>query len=146
MSFYQSISPYVEYLHSIRKLENYLSFDMQFPSKWIIPKSMVDEKQVVGFNVEDENKKGISFVSIIDSKTVETTIKTISKVIKYNKDKEIKEKLFKETVEKLKSTFEQNNLDKLQNLYFDFATEVEDTSNLDAYDTGQSEDIELAEE
>lgn len=146
MSFYQSISPFLEYLHSIRKLESYLSFDMTFPTKWSLPKSIVNENQVVGFQIEDENKKGISFVSTIETKSVETTIKIISKIIKYNKEKEIKEKLFKETVEKLKSTFEQNNLDKLQNLYFDFSTEVEDTSNLDAYDAEQSENIELAEE
>lgn len=146
MSFYQSISPFLEYLHSIRKLESYLSFDMTFPTKWSLPKSIVNENQVVGFQIEDENKKGISFVSTIETKSVETTIKIISKIIKYNKEKEIKEKLFKETVEKLKSTFEQNNLDKLQNLYFDFSTETEDTSNLDAYDAGQSENIELAEE
>ena len=57
----------------------------------------------------------------------------------------IKEKLFKETVEELKKTFQQNDLEKLQNLYFDFSTEVEDTSNLDTYDTGESETIELAE-
>lgn len=146
MSFYQSISPFLEYLHSIRKLESYLSFDMTFPTKWSLPKSIVNENQVVGFQIEDENKKGISFVSTIETKSVETTIKIISKIIKYNKEKEIKEKLFKETVEKLKSTFEQNNLDKLQNLYFDFSTEVEDTSNLDTYDAEQSENIELAEE
>ena len=146
MSFYQSISPFLEYLHSLRKLENYLSFDMVFPNKWSLPKSMVDEKQIVGFQIEDETKKGISFVSPNDNKSVDSVIKTISKIIKYNKEKEIKEKLFKETVDRLKSTFEQNNLEKLQNLYFDFATEVEDTSNLDAYDTGQSEDVELAEE
>jgi len=146
MSFYQSILPFIEYLNSIRKLESYLSIDMIFPAKWTIPKSLVDEKQVVGFQTEDETKKGISFVSTIENKTVESTIKAISKIIKYNKEKELKEKLFRDTVEKLKSTFEQNNLDKLQNLFFDFSTEIDDTSNLDAYDTGQSEDIELAEE
>jgi len=146
MSFYQSILPFIEYLNSIRKLESYLSIDMIFPAKWTIPKSLVDEKQVVGFQTEDETKKGISFVSTIENKTVESTIKAISKIIKYNKEKELKEKLFRDSVEKLKSTFEQNNLDKLQNLFFDFSTEIDDTSNLDAYDTGQSEDIELAEE
>jgi len=146
MSFYQSISPFIEYLNSVRKLESYLSIDMMFPTKWTLPKSLVDEKQVVGFQIEDETKKGISFVCAIENKTVESTIKTISKIIKYNKEKELKEKLFKDTVEKLKSTFEQNNLDKLQNLFFDFSTKIDNTSNLVDYDKGQSEDIELAEE
>jgi hypothetical protein len=54
----------------------------------------------------------------------------ISKVIKLNKEKELKERLFKETVERLKSTFEKTDLDKLQNLYFDF-DDGEDTPELD---------------
>ena len=37
-----------------------------------------------------------------------------------NKERELKEKLFKQTVEQLKQTFEKTDLDKLQNLYFDF--------------------------
>ena len=43
MSFYKEIAPFVEYVHSIRKLKNYLSFDMTFPTKWSLPKSIVDE-------------------------------------------------------------------------------------------------------
>jgi hypothetical protein len=54
----------------------------------------------------------------------------ISKVIKLNKEKELKERLFKETVERLKSTFEKTDLDKLQNLYFDF-DDGDDTPELD---------------
>jgi hypothetical protein len=50
----------------------------------------------------------------------------IARIIKLNKEKELKEKLFKQTVEQLKQTFEKTDLDKLQNLYFDF--EVEDTT------------------
>ena len=52
MSFYKEIAPFVEYIHSIRKLESYLSFDMKFQQKWSIPKSIVDEGQVIGFEVE----------------------------------------------------------------------------------------------
>jgi hypothetical protein len=35
--------------------------------------------------------------------------------------------LFKQTVDQLKKTFEKNDLDKLQNLYFDFENEDVDT-------------------
>ncbi len=120
MSFYKELLPFVEYLHSIRKLKTYLSFDMVFPTKWAIPKSVVEEGQIVGFEAENQNFKGISFVSPIDDSEVSKTMMRISKVIKLNKEKELKERLFKETVEKLKSTFEKTDLDKLQNLYFDF--------------------------
>jgi hypothetical protein len=130
MSFYKELLPFVEYLHSIRKLKNYLSFDMVFPAKWSLPKSIVEEGQIVGFEAENQNLKGISFVSPIDDSEVSKTMIKISKVIKLNKEKELKERLFKETVERLKSTFEKTDLDKLQNLYFDFDN-GDDTPELD---------------
>jgi hypothetical protein len=130
MSFYKELLPFVEYLHSIRKLKTYLSFDMVFPTKWSLPKSIVEEGQIIGFEAENQNLKGISFVSPIDDSEVSKTMMKISKVIKLNKEKELKERLFKETVERLKSTFEKTDLDKLQNLYFDF-DDGDDTPELD---------------
>jgi hypothetical protein len=126
MSFYKEIVPFVEYIHSIRKLETYLSFDMKFPTKWSIPKNIVDEGQVIGFEVEDPNSKGITFVCPIGEKEVSSILVKIGKTIKLNKERELKERLFKQTVEQLKQTFEKTDLDKLQNLYFDF-----DESDLD---------------
>jgi hypothetical protein len=120
MSFYKELSPFVEYIHSIRKLKTYLSFDIIFPTKWAIPKSLIEEGQIVGFEAEDQNFKGISFVTPITDKDISNTLIKIAKIIKLNKEKEFKEKLFKQTVEQLKQTFEKTDLDKLQNLYFDF--------------------------
>jgi hypothetical protein len=136
MSFYKEIAPFVEYVHSIRKLKTYLSFDMTFPTKWSLPKSIVDEGQVVGFEAENQNYKGISFVSPIDEREISVTMTKIAKIIKLNKERELKEKLFKQTVEQLKSTFEKTDLDKLQNLYFDFdegdtSLDIEDDSIID---------------
>ena len=129
MSFYKELSPFVEYLHSIRKLKNYLSFDMVFPTKWALPKSLVDEGQIVGFEAENQNLKGISFVSATDESEVSKTLVKIAKIIKSNKEKELKERLFKETVEQLKNTFEKTDLDKLKNLNFYFEEE-DDTPEL----------------
>ena len=120
MSFYKELVPFIEYIHSIRKLKTYLSFDIVFPTKWAIPKSLVEEGQIVGFEAEDQNFKGISFVTPITDKDISNTLIKIAKIIKLNKEKEFKEKLFKQTVEQLKQTFEKTDLDKLQNLYFDF--------------------------
>lgn len=155
MSFYKELLPFVEYLHSIRKLKTYLSFDMVFPTKWSLPKSIVEEGQIVGFEAENQNLKGISFVSPIDDSEVSKTMMKISKVIKLNKEKELKERLFKETVERLKSTFEKTDLDKLQNLYFDFEdgddtpeldVELDDDDNDSDYEQDEQEpvDTELA--
>ena len=131
MSFYKEIAPFVEFIHSIRKLESYLSFDMKFPTKWSIPKSIVDEGQVVGFEVDDPNMKGVTFICPIGEKEVSSTIVKIGKIIKLNQERELKERLFKQTVEQLKHTFEKTDLDKLQNLYFDFDVEDELNTELD---------------
>ena len=139
MSFYKEIVPFVEYIHSIRKLESYLSFDMKFQTKWSIPKSIVDEGQVVGFEVEDPNMKGITFISPIGEKEVSSIIVKIGKIIKLNKERELKERLFKQTVEQLKQTFEKTDLDKLQNLYFDF-------DEGDELDTDLDTEIDLEDE
>jgi hypothetical protein len=138
MSLYTELSPFVEYIHSIRKLKTYLSFDMLFPSKWSIPKSIVEEGQIVAFEAESQAFKGISFVTATNETDVSKTLTRIAKIIKLNKEKELKEKLFKDTVDQLKSTFEKTDLDKLKNLYFDFDdgsntpelnVELDDTDN-----------------
>jgi hypothetical protein len=93
---------------------------MKFPIKWSLPKSIVDEGQVVGFETDNQNLKGISFVSQINEKDISVILTKIGKVIKLNQEKELKEKLFKQTVEQLKQTFEKTDINKLQSLYFDF--------------------------
>ena len=145
MSFYKEIVPFVEYIHSIRKLESYLSFDMKFPAKWSIPKNIVDEGQVVGFDVEDPNMKGITFISPIGEKEVSSIIVKIGKTIKLNKERELKERLFKQTVEQLKQTFEKTDLDKLQNLYFDFDVEDELDTEIDLEDEQDRQEPTISE-
>jgi hypothetical protein len=111
---------------------------MKFPTKWSIPKSIVDEGQVVGFEVDDPNMKGVTFICPIGDKEVSSIVVKISKIIKLNKERELKERLFKQTVEQLKQTFEKTDLDKLQNLYFDF-----DEGELDTdLDTNIETDLE----
>jgi hypothetical protein len=145
MSFYTEIIPFVEYVHSIRKLKDYLSFDITFPTKWLLPKSIAEEGQVVSFDSGDQNLKGISFVSQINEVEISNTLQKIGKIIKLNKERELKEKLFKKTIEELKQTFEKNDLDKLQNLYFDFDLGDIETELEDEQDGQGSTDIGLAE-
>jgi hypothetical protein len=144
MSFYTELEPFIEYVHSIRKLKNYLSIDLKFPTKWSIPKSIVEEGQVVGFESDDANFKGISFVTEISETSVNVTLTKVAKIIRLNKEKELKEKLFKQTIEQLKQTFEKTDLDKLQNLYFDF--DLPDNDLTEDLDDGEPTTLELAEE
>ena len=145
MSFYKEIIPFIEYIHSIRRLKTYMSFDMIFPTKWTISKSIVDEGEIVAFQAEDQNYKGISFVAQIDESNISLALMKIAKIIKLNKERELKEKLFKQTVDQLKQTFEKTDLDKLQNLYFDFDEnpELEIDEEQDGF---EPEDVELVGE
>jgi hypothetical protein len=136
MSFYKEILPFIDFIHSIRKLESYLSFDMKFPVKWNLPKNLGEEGQLIPFEVGVDNMKGWSFVSKTDESEINLVLTKILKIIKYNKEREIKERLFKDTVDKLKSTFEKTDLDKLQKLYFDFESDYDETS-LDDEQNGQ---------
>jgi hypothetical protein len=145
MSLYKELLPFVDYIHSIRKLKTYLSFDMVFPNKWSMPKNITEEGQIVGFDSEDPNMKGVSFVAAIDEKEVSLIIGKIGKIIKMNKERELKEKLFKQTVDQLKQTFEKNNLDKLQNLYFDFE-DAEPEIELINQNEQESTSLELVDE
>ena len=145
MSFYKEIIPFIEYIHSIRRLKTYMSFDMVFPTKWTISKSVIDEGEIVAFQAEDQNYKGISFVAQIDESNISLALTKIAKIIKLNKERELKEKLFKQTVDQLKQTFEKTDLDKLQNLYFDFDEEPELEID-EEQDRFQPEDVELVGE
>ena len=143
MSFYTEIQSYFEYLHTIRRLKGYISIDLKFPSKWMIPKSVTEDGQIVSFDADDTNLRGISFVSKMEESEMTTTLNKINKIIKLNKERELKEKLFKETVEQLKQTFEKTDLTKLRNLYFDF--DIEPTLNTEDQDGEETTTVELAE-
>jgi hypothetical protein len=118
MSLYKEIENIVDYCSSIRKLKTYLSFDMVFPATWNVLKSQVDETKTV-FNKSDDKGKNISFVSEINEEAISDTISKIETVINYNKEKEEKERLFKEKVNELKNLFEKGGLEDLKNLKFD---------------------------
>ena len=47
MNLYEQISDIFPHLVSIRKLEDYITIDVEFPTTWKLPKKYVDEKMVV---------------------------------------------------------------------------------------------------
>lgn len=144
MNFYKEILPFIDYIHSIRKLKTYLSFDVKFPSKWSIPKTYAEEGQLITFESDDVELKGVSFVTPFVEDEVAKTLLKISKVIKLNKEREIKEVLFKQKVDELKKTFEKTDLERLQKLYFDFE-KVEVNLNEDESNNEEPPTFELVE-
>jgi hypothetical protein len=119
MTFYKEIEKIFPYLKSIRKLKTYLSFDVELPISWKIPKKYATEGKVVEQEKSNPGTKLYSFVSEFNEDEINTTTNNIKAIIDYNKELEEKEVLFVNKVEELKRIFEKQNLDKLQKLTFD---------------------------
>ena len=142
MNFYSNIEPFIEYLLSIRKLENYFSFDLEIPKTWGMPKSLAQTEQVVPFESQQPTTHTvISVVCEITNEEIEKTISMILKLIKVNREREEKEILFKEVVADLKKTFESTDLDSLKKLNF----YIENQVAKELEDEGPTETIGLVE-
>lgn len=119
MSLFKEFSSLFPYLQSIRRLEDYLSFDVSFPKTWKLPKKYVPEDRVLEQESKTPNNRLFSFVSNIDEASIETTSNNITNIINYNLEREEKEKLFQIKVEELKTLFEKNSLKNLKSLTFE---------------------------
>lgn len=118
MSLYKEFSELLPYLQSVRKLKNYFSFDVHIPNTWKLPKRYVEEDKVMEQECSEPNQRLISFVTQITEEGVEKTSTNIRGIIKYNLEREEKERLFEDKVKELKDMFEKQNLQSLQSLKF----------------------------
>ena len=73
MSLYKEFSTLFPYLQSVRKIQEYLSFDVSFPNSWKLPKKFVDETKVMEQESKSPNQRMFSFVSEIDEISVGKT-------------------------------------------------------------------------
>lgn len=145
MKIYTELKPFIEYISSIRKMDTYLSLDFSFPKEWVIPKSYVDETKVVSFQTDSQNFKGISFITKTNSE-IDTTFSNIKNIINFNKERELKESLFKKKVEQLKKTFETTDLDKLKKLDFKFQEETTINSKEEISNGSERKNVEMVGE
>lgn len=118
MSLFKEFSQLLPYLQSVRKLEKYLSFDVQFPKTWKILKKYVNEEKVLQQESKTVDERLFSFVSEINEEDVNITIDNIKNIISYNLELEMKEKLFEDKVNELKHIFEKQSLNSLKSLEF----------------------------
>ena len=122
MIFNQFIQKTDRYLKSVRILKNYVSFDMTFPSSWVMLKKSPENVEIL----QTEGKDGglvTSFVCQNQKEFIDTLEKTLELVIKTNVEREEKEKLFKTKVKELQNIFEKEKLDNLKSLKFDIEEE-----------------------
>lgn len=119
MSLFKEFSNLFPYLQSVRKLKNYLSFDVSFPESWKLPKKYVEEDKILQQEPTIQGEKMFSFVSEFTEEEVEKISGNIQSIIKYNLEREEKERLFQAKVDELKNVFEKQSLTNLKNLKFD---------------------------
>jgi len=140
MTFFKEIELIYPYLKSIRKLKEYLSFDVQFPVKWKIPKKFTIEGKFVTQEKQTEGTNLVSFIAELNESEVNKTVENIKSIVEFNKEIEQKERLFSNKVEELKKIFEAQDIGKLQTLKFEI-----NEFNLDIKDEGQAESDKLVE-
>jgi len=144
MSFYKEIKPLIGYLHQIRKLENYIVFDMLFSKNWKIPKKYIIEDKFLN-NGTLEEKLHLYFICDFEENSLNLIQNNILGIIKYNLEREAKEKLFEDKVNELKTMFDKESLENLKVLHFEFNKNVildDDEQQGNGETTGISELIE----
>lgn len=125
MIYSQFVSKTSKYLNSVRTIKNYITFDMVFPTTWVMLKKLPEGIEILQNNDKD-GKLVTSFVCENITGLIDNVEMSIDKIVKTNIEREEKERLFKLKVQELKSIFETENLENLKGLKFD----VEELNNL----------------
>ena len=154
MSIFKELNPFINYLKQIRKLEDYLVFDMSFPVNWKIQKKYIVEDKFVNYGTQTDGAVLLSFISTYNENEINNTKSNILGIIKYNLEREEKERLLDIKIVELRNMFEKQTLDNLKSLKFDFninkniIIENEPEGKVDSMvgvveGTGQGGDIEV---
>lgn len=118
---YENIIQLRPYFYSLREINNNVSLDIKIPVGWDYLEIIKEFYPNLEVKVQDKNEKVIllSIISVINSKDGYDTIFTCAyNVIKYNKEREEKEKLFEEKIKELHEIFKRESLEKLKNINF----------------------------
>jgi hypothetical protein len=141
MSLNIQLSPILQYLHQIKKIENYVIFDMHFPNTWKVLKKFVVEDRFVNLGTIDENTNGVSFVSEISEDSLNTVQNNIIGIINYNLEREQKEMLLESKIHELKTIFDKQSLESLKTLKFDLKS-----SEINFKQNGRTKNVDLVGE
>jgi hypothetical protein len=145
MNLYKLLLDIFPHLISIRKLQNYLSIDIEFPKTWKIPKKYVDEKTVLEQPSSKDDFRCFSFAVEFSEESLEKLFNNINGIVKYNREREEKENLFEQKIKELKSLFDQTKLNDLKNLEFNIKNDFELKFEDDEQPEGEK-DIRLVSE
>lgn len=116
--FFKSLG---RYFKSIRRIKDYISFDLLFPETWIVEKN--DEIEIV--ETDSESGKVTSFVVVYNNENIEKVEKFIDTTIKKNIEMEEKKRLFNDKVNELRNLFEKSKIENLRGIKFDMEPIIE---------------------
>lgn len=119
MSIYSELQPIFEYFHQIRKLEDYIIYDIKFPTTWKILKKFIVEDKFLNHGHDEDGFILLSFVSDMSEESINLTQSNIIGIINFNLEREEKEKLLQDKIDELKNIFDKQSLDSLKSLKFD---------------------------
>lgn len=115
---YKELTEIFPYLISIRKLENYLSLDIEFPSTWKLPKKFVNPETTVEQPATKTDVRCFSFAVEFDETKIIQIFQNVKGIISWNREREMKDQLLQDKVNELKTFFDKNSLDSLKHLQF----------------------------
>jgi hypothetical protein len=121
MIFQKFITKTFEYLHSFRVIKDHVSLDLKLPSSWTLQKSHLLNIEVLQSDsqIKDGGFKIYSLVCKNEKEDINNLEKAFDNIVKYNLERQEKEKLFKVKIQELKHIFENEQLDNLKNLKID---------------------------
>lgn len=124
---YKLIKDIKPYFYSLREIKNNFSLDIKIPSKWSYD---FDNNNFNNVDVKKQDDNGeitlISLISTSDQEGFDSIFNCSKYIIKTNKEKEEKEKLFNQKVDELKQLFFKSSLEDLKKI--NFTEENEDGS------------------
>lgn len=118
------LNDFSPYFLSLRKVEDYKIIDVELPTNWDVGKvtrELISDHASVqtAITAQNDTTKIIAIVGSDNLHTYDLLFTRLDKIITVNKEREEKNKLFKQTVKKLEQLFIDSNLDQLQNLVID---------------------------
>lgn len=139
------------YLKSVRVLKDFVSFDIYLKSLWGIPKKYTKDIEVIKQDNSDKPEFTLYSLVVKNERELVNELETaINGIIKFNQEREEKEKLFKDKIQELKSMFETNDVDSLKRLYFEInentTLDLEENLNEDGEPEGDTEHDDVVQE
>ena len=125
MGIYKEIEKYSGYFHSIRLHDNILLLDLKLPADWEVKNLLSSLNTTTQLKINDstETHTLVSFYCPFDDKECNVLVDVVNKIIKWNKDREEKNNLLNIKILELQKVFENNKIESLRTINFDFKEE-----------------------